>query len=118
MPHTVLFVEDDKSVREVIAIFLVNAGFRVIEAASASEALQQFDRISSLDVVLTDFKLRDDGTKLVRTLKNLRPTLPVIVISGDPEGARTEVPQADLLLQKPISGKMIVNAISRLVKAA
>jgi CheY-like chemotaxis protein len=117
MTHTVLIVEDNAELREILELVLSNAGFGVIKAESAREALEREREFSHLDLVLADFNL-PDGKDLVPTLKRLRPNLPVVVLSGDPYSARAELPEADAVLGKPIASDVIVGELRRLITAA
>jgi len=113
----VLVVEDGLDLREILELTLSNAGFTVIVAASASDALARVKELPHLDLVLADFNL-PDGRSLVPTLKQLRPDMPVVVLSGDPYSARAELPEADAVLGKPVSGNAIVNELRRFLTAA
>ena len=80
----VLFVEDDSLVRGVVSQALEEAGFKVVVAASAEDALALARSREDLDVVLTDVVMPggQSGVDLARTLRVLRPALPVILASG------------------------------------
>lgn len=81
---TVLLVEDDASVRELTAQALEDLGFRVITAPTADHALDLLRGGTQADVVLSDIVMPGtrSGVDLVRTLKVLKPTLPVVLASG------------------------------------
>ncbi|WP_377154888.1 ATP-binding protein [Roseateles sp. UC29_93] len=83
---TVLLVEDEPSVRELTAQALEERGFTVKTAPTADHALDQLRGGLAADVVLTDIVMPGarSGVDLVRTLKVLKPTLPVVLASGHP----------------------------------
>jgi len=83
---TVLLVEDDASVRELTAQSLEDLGFRVLTAPTADHALDLLRGGTKADVVLSDIVMPGtrSGVDLVRTLKVLKPTLPVVLASGHP----------------------------------
>jgi len=83
---TVLLVEDEPSVRELTAQALEERGFTVKTAPTADHALDQLRAGLAADVVLTDIVMPGarSGVDLVRTLKVLKPTLPVVLASGHP----------------------------------
>lgn len=87
--HTVLLVEDEAFVRQVAGETLEAAGFRVLVARTANEALallQSDER--RVDVLLTDLVLPDsNGLALDEELKRHRPDLRTIFISGYPRRA-------------------------------
>ena len=80
---SLLLVDDEELVRSGIAAMLTEAGFRVIEAASASAALQMLGSGVAVDALVTDFAMPGmSGVELAREARTLRPGLPVLMITG------------------------------------
>ncbi len=81
---TVLVVEDDEWVREVAAETLRDAGFRVIAAQDALEALALIRRGEQFDVLFSDIVMPGGmtGIELAEAARRLRPTLPVLLATG------------------------------------
>ena len=80
--RTVLIVDDDPNFRRVVEYQLQEDGFRVLAAEGAALAMKQF-RLEDVDVVLTDVKMPvTDGLELLDGLRNLRPDVPVIVLTA------------------------------------
>ncbi|MGX9962676.1 response regulator [Roseomonas sp. F4] len=80
---TLLLVEDDPLVRMTVAEGLTDAGFTVVEAEDAEEALRLLARRPDIDVLLTDINLPGaDGFDLSHAARQLRPRLPVVYTSG------------------------------------
>jgi CheY-like chemotaxis protein len=80
-PH-VLVVDDEPNTREILKRYLDWHGIRVTIAADGAEALDRFGS-DPADLVITDLFMPElDGEGLVRELRNRRPDVPVIVISG------------------------------------
>ena len=81
----ILVVEDEPLVRAVITDGLREAGFRVLEAASAEGALSYFSVGLQVDAVFTDVRLSGalNGLDLARRLRAERPELPVVLTSGN-----------------------------------
>ena len=80
----ILVVDDDPSIRELVAICLRRAGFDVLEAASGEIALRILDR-EEIDLVVLDVGLPGiSGTDVVRALRRTpqTATLPVILLTG------------------------------------
>jgi two-component system OmpR family response regulator len=102
----ILAVDDDPSMRQLIADYLGNHGFRVSTAANGRDMAQIIDE-NIIDLVVLDLKLaEEDGLKLVRELR-ARSDLPIVVITGH---RRDEVDRivglelgADDYLTKPFS---------------
>ncbi len=83
-PETrVLLVEDEASVRNVVARLLTKLGYEVSSAASAEEAIRFFDRGSSFDLVVTDIVMPGlSGIEMAELLKTRYPFLRFLFISG------------------------------------
>jgi len=82
--RTVLIVEDEVLVRFPLAQYLRDAGYQVIEASNASDAMALFDSGSAIDLVVADFKLPGGptGYMLSDWLEMRHPTIPLILTSG------------------------------------
>jgi two-component system cell cycle sensor histidine kinase/response regulator CckA len=81
---TVLLVEDEDAVRAFGARALKNKGYNVLEANSGEAALEVLnDGGETVDLLITDVVMpRLDGPSLVRKVRESRPDMPVIFISG------------------------------------
>ncbi|CAK0774143.1 Sensory transduction protein RegX3 [uncultured Gammaproteobacteria bacterium] len=76
-----LIVEDDLTLRLVMAGFLTTEGFRVTQAATGAEFLAALDR-EAVDLVLLDLELPDeDGMVLARQVRE-RSSVPIIMVTG------------------------------------
>ncbi len=82
--HTILIVEDDETDRLIVRLFLEQAGYRVLEAASAEGGLELCSRIRP-DLLLIDGLLPQmDGFQMtcaLRAIPEYRDT-PILVLSG------------------------------------
>lgn len=105
---TVLVVEDERDIREVLRRYLERAGLSVLTTGSGAEALRL---LGSVDLVLLDLGLPDiDGTDLLREL-HLHGSLPVIVLtarSSTDERIRGLELGADDYVTKPFSPHEVV----------
>ena len=81
---TVLLVDDDASVRMLMASALTRQGFQVSAASGAQEALDRFAALDGkVDVLVTDVMMPDmNGFDLARSLSMLNSSLPVVFVSG------------------------------------
>ena len=78
----VLAVDDDRGQRTLIRDFLLSRGYEASEAADAEQTILQF-RSEHPDVVLLDYLLPgSDGLNLLGRLRELDPTVPVVMITG------------------------------------
>src|SRR5690349_15950051 len=79
---TVLVVEDDDAMRDVLQEELADTGYRVIVAPGARAAMERV-REESLDVVITDLRMPDvDGFDLIRDIRATRNPPPIIMITA------------------------------------
>ncbi|WP_376966187.1 response regulator [Azospirillum sp. A26] len=83
-PLSILLVDDDPTVRDMVAGLLRGWGHRVIAATNANEALVVLDGPEKLDLLLSDVVMPPgmDGTELARHTARMRPGLPVLLASG------------------------------------
>ena len=89
-------------------------GFSVLAANSAARCLE-LATSRPVDLVMMDYHLPGDQGQLGPELKRLRPGMPLIVLSGDPEAGQA-VKFADLLLPKPQPPEKLVAEIRRLLR--
>jgi PAS domain S-box-containing protein len=104
--ETVMVVEDDPKVRRIVVRNLVDLGYRVIEASSATEALAQLRNGVEADLLFTDVVMPGGmtGIELARAAMVDRPGLKILLTSGFAEAALKEggLMSGDLqLLSKP-----------------
>ena len=81
--HTVLFVEDDELVRQVVAPGLRTSGFQVITAVDATTALDMLGK-HHVDAVLSDIVMpgRGDGFYLAQEIRKSHPDMPIVLATG------------------------------------
>ena len=94
----ILIVEDEALVRLCAVRMIEDAGFEVIEAANADEAIRILESRNDIRVVFTDIHMPGsiDGLKLAHAVRNRWPPIKIIVTSGRelitehdlPEGGR------------------------------
>ena len=80
---SILFVEDDDSIRNIATTFLKRSGHEVTAAANVADALK-FVAAQSFDVVVTDILLGSDrdGTDIIRAVRQKSPTTRIVAMSG------------------------------------
>ncbi|WP_343629308.1 ATP-binding protein [Roseateles sp.] len=118
--HTglVLLVEDEPSVRELTAQALEDRGYRVQTAPTADHALDLLRSGLAADVVLSDIVMPGirSGVDLVRTLRVLKPTLPVVLASGHP--VRIEEAPDVPLVAKPYDVDALADVLAEAMNPA
>ena len=110
---SVLLVDDEDLVRFATAEMVRDLGHTVAQAASAADALEQLRHGLKVDAVITDYKMpRMDGSELARCIREMNPSMPVLIITGY-TGIRDGV--VDLpRLDKPFGRAELAAAISSL----
>jgi CheY-like chemotaxis protein len=103
-PPVILVVEDDVLVRSIVAAYLRECGFDVIEANSADEAIRVLQAEVRVDIVFSDIQMPGsmDGFGLAQWIRRERPWLKVILTSG---AARTAKEAGDLCETGPVLAK-------------
>lgn len=81
-PYTILVIDDQGEMRQVIEAMLALAGYHVVMAANGHEAKRALDN-HEVDLVLTDLLMPEkDGIEIITDLRREKPALPVIAMSG------------------------------------
>jgi CheY-like chemotaxis protein len=102
---TVLVVDDEEDIRNIIAYDVESVGYKVFKAESGNKALEIL-RSVKIDVIISDIRMPDgDGVKLLDTLKRDFPEMPqLIFLSGYSDYSKEELiaKGADSVLKKPV----------------
>ncbi len=120
---TLLLVEDEDPVRLFSARALRNKGYRVIEAKSGEAALEVITAgTENVELLITDVVMpRMDGPNLVKRVRELRPQMKVIFISGYTEDAFRKRLDSDSdihFLPKPFSLKQLAGKVKEVMVSA
>jgi len=100
----VLIVEDEFLLRMDSAAAIEEAGFEVVEAANADEAIAILRRRSDIGVVFTDIQMPGsmDGLKLARLVRDRWPPIKIIATSGRVALGEGDLPEGGVFIAKPI----------------
>jgi len=120
--RTILLVEDEPFVRAATCSILESAGFEVLPAEDAQEAMKVYEECKrEIDLVMTDMVLPGrSGEQLGQDLREHSPEIVVLVTSGysNPE-YETEAPESRMyFLAKPYSRRTLVEKIETILGAA
>lgn len=117
----VLIVEDDKELREMLKMMLLRKNFTVLEAENGKAAITHF-KPKLTDIVVTDLIMpEEDGLKVVIKLRELKPSIKIIAISGGGKvgpGSYLNLAKAlgaDAIYSKPFSLNDLVAKIEQLL---
>jgi two-component system, cell cycle sensor histidine kinase and response regulator CckA len=120
---TVLIVDDEEGVREVAGRMLEEIGFATVTAVDGRAALEVMERVgNSITAVLLDLSMpRMGGQETLRRLREERPDLPVIMMSGYTEQALAPKfigsgPGTTAFLQKPFLAEDLIGVLRRIAE--
>jgi CheY-like chemotaxis protein len=118
-PGRVLLVEDEALIQMLAIEYLEEAGFSVDAAGSAAEAMNKLALIAGgVDAVIVDMGLPDrKGDVLIREIRMLHPTLPVIIATGQGAGSLRDIFKGEpniAFVQKPYSATDLLGALRSL----
>lgn len=109
MRHTVLVVDDEPAVLDVIVGMLEDLGCQVISAQSGRDALDRLKQNQDISVLITDINMPGmDGHELAELAKRARPELKMLQLSGR-EPRRGGLP----MIRKPFSFEELAEILER-----
>jgi CheY-like chemotaxis protein len=109
MSHTVLVVDDDPAVLDVIVGMLEDLGCQVISAQNGPDALDQLRQNPDISILITDINMPGmDGHELAELASRVRPELKVLQLSGR-EPRRGGLP----MIRKPFSFEELAEVMQR-----
>jgi len=113
---SILLVEDNPEVAEVIVAMLEQGGYLVRQAANADAALEAIET-ADFDLVLSDITMpgHHDGLALARLLRRLRPRLPVLLVTGYSSRA-AEAASEFVVLRKPFQFHQLNQAVAQALR--
>ena len=116
----VLVVEDEPIIRLGMVSSIEDAGYTVIEAASADEAISRLAQDSEVGVVVTDVDMPGsmDGIRLAHYVRNRWPPIQLLVISGKVGVLPGELPDGARFMSKPYQEPALLNTIETLASQA
>ncbi len=119
---TILLVEDEELLRAGVQEVLEIQGYKVITAPDGEQALACL-AAESIDLIITDLVMpKMDGIDFVKQLRQIKPDLPVIVVSGSTRNIMQrygidsiQVPGANASLPKPFKSVDLIEQVRQLL---
>jgi PAS domain S-box-containing protein len=115
--ESILVVEDEVSVRQMVTLILQKCGYQVLTAGSGVHALEVWrERDRDIDLLITDMvmPMGVSGSQLAERLRQEKPALKVIFTSGyvaEASGFDTCMPDRAIFLQKPYSPRQLAQTV-------
>ena len=108
---TVLIVEDEFLIREMLKEELEDAGYRVISVSNADQAIRVLEQREDVHLVFTDINMPGsmDGLRLASCVRDRWPPVHIIVTTGRAKPQR--LPPNALFIAKPYLGRNVVAAM-------
>jgi CheY-like chemotaxis protein len=119
-PVTIMIVDDDPDIRELMKIFLEADGYRVDLAADGIGALEQLHAGAHPALILLDLMMpRMDGEQFMKEIRGTRfAKIPIVVISGHSAVRRkTREFEAVSFLMKPVEFNELIKTVRRFAAA-
>jgi signal transduction histidine kinase len=113
-PLSVLLVDDEPEVLKSLCTYLRQIGWSARGVASGSEAEEALAGSFQADVLVVDFRLRDEtGLDVINRLRARCPALPAVIVTGDTAAERLREFDglAASVLHKPVDGKKLAQAL-------
>ncbi len=115
---TILIIDDDRNLRETLALIFRRAGYCVLSATDIERAFLPLQN-HPCDVVIFDFNYSDNLLKeSVSKLQNIQPRLPIVILTGTtpvdlPRG--TDEDEELGYLEKPVDPVKILNYVAEVI---
>jgi CheY-like chemotaxis protein len=116
----VVVAEDDALIRELVALVFQDAGFDVVEAQNAAEALEALENLSlSVAALFSDIHMPGslDGLALASLARCRWPHLGIVLASGRARPAAADLPERCQFLQKPYTIDGVVMSVRNVLGA-
>jgi DNA-binding NtrC family response regulator len=110
---TILVVEDDTLVRMVGADVLQDAGFDVIEASNADEALVLLSQVDDVQLLFSDVDMPGsmNGIELARQVHERWPDIRLLITSGQHDVSPDRLPDDGKFVRKPWTHDVLVQKV-------
>lgn len=109
-PPVVLVVEDEPILRMMAVDMVEDAGFAVVEAMDAGEAIAILERRTDIRIVFTDIDMPRglDGIRLAALIRDRWPPIEIILTSGKSAPSADQMPTRGVFFSKPFRVEQVV----------
>ena len=109
----ILIVEDDALVLLDAADMIQSAGYDVLEASNADEAIKILESRSDIEVIFTDIEMPGsmNGLRLAEAVRGRWPPIKIIATSGHFQKGNVTLPSGGWFLPKPYTSEQVTTAL-------
>ena len=113
----VLVVEDEPLIRLGLASTIEDAGYEVVEAVSADDAIRRLEQTEGIELVLTDVDMPGsmDGIRLAHYVNRRWPPIRLVVISGKVGLTPGQLPAGARFMTKPYQEPALINMVETMM---
>lgn len=113
---SILVVEDEALIRELMAVDLIEAGYDVLQAPNADDAIQILNARLDITHMITDIDMPGsmDGLKLAHAVRDRWPPVKIVICSGKHRLASDRLPIGSKFVPKPFLFRHIAAAMDEL----
>ena len=114
----VLVVEDEYLIRVDAMDAIRSAGFDVVEATSADEAIFILEHRADITIVFTDIQMPGsmDGLKLAAAIRGRWPPIHIVATSGRVEATGSDLPPGSRFIAKPYRPDHVIDVLQELAR--
>jgi CheY-like chemotaxis protein len=111
----VLVVEDEPVLRMAAVDMITDAGFEVVEAADALQAIEILEQRMDIRIVFTDIDMPRgmDGIRLAATIRDRWPPIEIILTSGYTPPKPSQLPPRSVFFAKPYPVDQVIDELHR-----
>jgi len=117
----ILVVEDEPLLRLACVAMVERAGYEVVDASDADEALRILESRNDIRLIFTDIDMPKgslDGLKLAAAVRKRWPPIAIIVVSGHQIPAADELPSHSVFYAKPYAEDEVVAKMHSMLQVA
>ncbi|WP_127717101.1 response regulator [Halobacteriovorax sp. HLS] len=115
MNRTILIVDDEEDIRDLLKVYFVDEGYKVIEAKDGLEGYSKLEN-ENVDVIISDVKMPNlNGIEFSKRAKAFKPDIPIYLVTAFSEYTEKEVLAigVEAIIFKPFDISEIVDLVDR-----
>jgi two-component system chemotaxis response regulator CheY len=123
MSKTALVVDDSPTMRQMVALTLSNAGFKVVEAEDGKDAVKKVAAGPKMDIVVTDLNMPEmDGISLIKELRKMAAFrfTPILMLTTESAADKKQAGKeagATGWIVKPFNPELMLKVIAKVLPA-